>query len=153
MGSMSRSDGTIPQSPTRAAGFASPDGVNHPPQSPTNRFYGSNGASPISDAATGPISPGSEFSQGKPYGQTYEQPSGSPHRLRGAARRNSGTKRICAKCGGTLTGQFVRALDNTYHLECFTCHVSILVPPRVLLKLTSILGMWKNRGLEILPCS
>ncbi|KAG9961405.1 GTPase-activating protein-like protein of the rho/rac family, partial [Aureobasidium melanogenum] len=32
------------------------------------------------------------------------------------------SNRICAKCGGHLTGQFVRALGGTYHLECFTCH-------------------------------
>lgn len=33
------------------------------------------------------------------------------------------TGKICAKCGDGLTGQFVRALGGTYHLECFTCHV------------------------------
>jgi LIM domain len=38
-------------------------------------------------------------------------------------RRPSGS-RVCAKCGNSLSGQFVRALDATYHLECFTCHVS-----------------------------
>ncbi|THX96957.1 GTPase-activating protein-like protein of the rho/rac family [Aureobasidium pullulans] len=32
------------------------------------------------------------------------------------------SNRMCAKCGGHLTGQFVRALGGTYHLECFTCH-------------------------------
>lgn len=31
--------------------------------------------------------------------------------------------KICGKCGDGLTGQFVRALGDTYHLECFTCHV------------------------------
>ncbi|KAF1842826.1 rho-type GTPase-activating protein-like protein [Cucurbitaria berberidis CBS 394.84] len=30
--------------------------------------------------------------------------------------------KICGKCGEGLTGQFVRALGDTYHLECFTCH-------------------------------
>jgi hypothetical protein len=39
-------------------------------------------------------------------------------------RRPSGT-RICGKCGEPLAGQFVRALDNTFHLDCFTCHVSL----------------------------
>jgi hypothetical protein len=38
-------------------------------------------------------------------------------------RRPSGVK-LCAKCNQPLSGQFVRALENTYHLECFTCHVS-----------------------------
>lgn len=35
------------------------------------------------------------------------------------------TGKICGKCGEGLTGQFVRALGDTYHLECFTCHVSL----------------------------
>ncbi|PVH91617.1 rho-type GTPase-activating protein-like protein [Periconia macrospinosa] len=30
--------------------------------------------------------------------------------------------KTCGKCGEGLTGQFVRALGDTYHLECFTCH-------------------------------
>lgn len=34
-----------------------------------------------------------------------------------------GRSKICGKCGEGLTGQFVRALGDTYHLECFTCHV------------------------------
>ncbi|OCK88488.1 rho-type GTPase-activating protein-like protein [Cenococcum geophilum 1.58] len=37
------------------------------------------------------------------------------------SRRPSGS-RMCGKCGESLTGQFVRALGDTYHLECFTCH-------------------------------
>lgn len=36
------------------------------------------------------------------------------------------TGKICGKCGEGLTGQFVRALGGTYHLECFTCYVCIL---------------------------
>jgi hypothetical protein len=48
-------------------------------------------------------------------------------RPRGANRKHSGVKeqRMCGKCGTHLTGQFVRALGGTFHLECFTCHVSI----------------------------
>jgi len=48
-------------------------------------------------------------------------------RTRGGSRRPSGTakeQRMCGKCGTHLTGQFVRALGGTFHLECFTCHVS-----------------------------
>lgn len=40
-------------------------------------------------------------------------------------RKTSGQQRICGKCEKHLTGQFVRALGGTYHLECFTCHVRI----------------------------
>nr|OQO32000.1 hypothetical protein B0A51_00799 [Rachicladosporium sp. CCFEE 5018] len=41
------------------------------------------------------------------------------------SRRPSGSgreQRVCGKCQNHLTGQFVRALGDTYHLECFTCH-------------------------------
>lgn len=39
------------------------------------------------------------------------------------APRPKKSGKICGKCGESLTGQFVRALGDTYHLECFTCHV------------------------------
>lgn len=39
-------------------------------------------------------------------------------------RSASGQMRICKKCGEPLTGQFVRALDGTFHLDCFKCRVS-----------------------------
>lgn len=38
-------------------------------------------------------------------------------------RTASGQLRTCKKCGETLTGQFVRALDGTFHLDCFKCRV------------------------------
>lgn len=38
-------------------------------------------------------------------------------------RQASGGQRICKKCGEPLTGQFVRALDGTFHLDCFKCRV------------------------------
>ena len=34
------------------------------------------------------------------------------------------SQRICQKCGIPLTGQFVRALGGTFHLDCFNCRVS-----------------------------
>lgn len=39
-------------------------------------------------------------------------------------RTASGQLRICKKCGEALTGQFVRALGGTFHLDCFRCRVS-----------------------------
>ena len=33
------------------------------------------------------------------------------------------SQRTCKKCGEQLTGQFVRALDGTFHLDCFRCQV------------------------------
>jgi len=41
-------------------------------------------------------------------------------------RTASGQLRMCKKCGEPLTGQFVRALGGTFHLECFRCRVCIL---------------------------
>ncbi|CCC04982.1 hypothetical protein SMACR_04349 [Sordaria macrospora] len=37
------------------------------------------------------------------------------------SRTASGQVRVCKKCGEPLTGQFVRALDGTFHLDCFKC--------------------------------
>ncbi|TVY87304.1 Rho-type GTPase-activating protein, partial [Lachnellula willkommii] len=36
-------------------------------------------------------------------------------------RTASGQLRMCKKCGEPLTGQFVRALEATFHLDCFRC--------------------------------
>ena len=36
----------------------------------------------------------------------------------------NGNLRMCMKCNEPLTGQFVRALGATFHLECFKCQVS-----------------------------
>lgn len=50
------------------------------------------------------------------------RPSGERERSRGRGGRTaSGHLRVCAKCGESLTGQFVRALEGTYHLDCFKC--------------------------------
>ncbi|ERT02888.1 hypothetical protein HMPREF1624_01191 [Sporothrix schenckii ATCC 58251] len=43
------------------------------------------------------------------------------HSQQGSSRTASGQVRICKKCGEQLTGQFVRALDGTFHLDCFRC--------------------------------
>ena len=46
-------------------------------------------------------------------------------KAKAVGRRPSG-QRTCGKCQQHLAGQFVRALGDTYHLECFTCHVGAL---------------------------
>ncbi len=43
------------------------------------------------------------------------------------SQASTATTRVCQKCGELLTGQFVRALDGTFHLQCFKCRVSALV--------------------------
>jgi hypothetical protein len=56
----------------------------------------------------------------------YHKTSGERNRSRTRSSRTaSGQVRICKKCGEPLTGQFVRALGGTYHLDCFRCRVCI----------------------------
>lgn len=83
---------------------------------------------------------------GAPYGNQHGRPPGSPalsaadrdfdaeSRRSGERNRSrprngravSGQVRSCRKCGEPLTGQFVRALDGTFHLDCFKCRVRTL---------------------------
>lgn len=48
-----------------------------------------------------------------------QQPSST-----GLTPKRSGSTTYCAKCGQTVHGQFVRALHQVYHLDCFRCKVS-----------------------------
>jgi hypothetical protein len=58
-------------------------------------------------------------------GNGRERTSGERNRSRNRSGRTaSGQLRICKKCGEPLTGQFVRALGGTFHLDCFRCRVS-----------------------------
>ena len=71
---------------------------------------------------------------------------------REGSRRPSGQQRVCGKCGRGLTGQFVRALGDTYHLECFTCHVrSNTLPRDGAHDVDNVIGLRQNRRIEILP--
>ena len=76
-----------------------------------------------------------------------------PRQRKEPKRRPSGQQRMCGKCQQYLTGQFVRALGDTYHLECFTCHVSLHsrhVDSRSS-TLTVFAGLRQDRCLEVLP--
>jgi len=55
-------------------------------------------------------------------GRKRSQGNGSGN-SRSRSRTNSRGKssRTCKKCGEPLTGQFVRALGGTFHLDCFRC--------------------------------
>ena len=54
---------------------------------------------------------------------TQDMPLRERSRTNGAAGGKSHTVRLCQKCNEPLTGQFVRALGGTFHLECFKCRV------------------------------
>lgn len=59
----------------------------------------------------------------RPSVEATNESGNSKERSKSNGRRPSGQQRSCGKCQMHLTGQFVRALGDTYHLECFTCHV------------------------------
>lgn len=70
-----------------------------------------------------PNSPAAQGGNGEPDLELRQ--SGERNRSRPRqARTASGQVRVCKKCGEPLTGQFVRALDGTFHLDCFKCRVS-----------------------------
>ena len=67
---------------------------------------------------------------GRNRGTTNELPvrersrnNGTP----GAGKPSHNSPRVCKKCNENLTGQFVRALGGTFHLDCFRCRVGLLV--------------------------
>lgn len=88
-----------PYRPPRANGVASRDG-RRPSLSPS--------------AGAGDRSWDVEGGDGRPSQERNRSRTGNN-------RAPSGGQRICKKCGEPLTGQFVRALDGTFHLDCFKC--------------------------------
>jgi len=79
-----------------------------------NGGHGNQGARP-------PVSPALSAENTDTESRRSGERNGS--RPRGS-RSASGQVRTCKKCGEPLTGQFVRALDGTFHLDCFKCRVS-----------------------------
>lgn len=58
-----------------------------------------------------------------------------PVREKPRVNPNVGSKpsqRICMSCSQPLTGQFVRAIGGTFHLECFRCRVLLILPHNLL---------------------
>jgi hypothetical protein len=79
--------------------------------------------------------------RGREYSDLNDR-DGSRPAARGLTKSPGSTPRICKKCNEPLTGQFVRALGGTFHLECFKCNVSsfetALVPENLLCAFTDI---------------
>ncbi|KAL9130741.1 MAG: hypothetical protein Q9217_001137 [Psora testacea] len=116
-------------------------GGNHRQQNygnpqPSNRAYSgrANGFGPAdiprqrdgsSAGATTQVSHGGllqndDVRNGQDRNHTQNLPTRERSRTNGASNGKSGL-RVCKKCDQSLTGQFVRALGGTYHLECFLC--------------------------------
>lgn len=84
-----------------------------------------------STRTAGPVTPVEDGRSGRGLGPDqagYHRERSAPRdRSRVNGRQNKspgGSSRLCQKCGEPLTGQFVRALGGTFHLECFKCEVS-----------------------------
>ncbi|KAL2262853.1 hypothetical protein VTK26DRAFT_9240 [Humicola hyalothermophila] len=85
-------------------------GLNLPPTRPR----GGNGNQSERLPASPSLSAGDTDTESRRSGErNRSKPRGS--------RSASGQVRTCKKCGEALTGQFVRALDGTFHLDCFKC--------------------------------
>ncbi|KAI5370302.1 Putative Rho GTPase activation protein [Septoria linicola] len=95
------------------------------PQLPQNASPPTNGQSELSlrphdQSAVVGLAPASQDRSRTSLDRQHDH--GSKERSKSSGRRPSGQQRMCGKCQRHLTGQFVRALGDTYHLECFTCH-------------------------------
>lgn len=75
--------------------------------------------SPNGSSAHSPV----DGRNGRSKDLTHDLPVRERSRTNGASGGKSHTLRLCQKCGEPLTGQFVRALGGTFHLECFKCRV------------------------------
>ena len=100
------------------------DSLIPPFDSPTTRTGGNH--SPLSPLSPEDPRPGRGLEPEQPgyrdrsNARDRSRPNGWSH------NKSPGSSRICQKCNEPLTGQFVRALGGTFHLECFKCEVSRL---------------------------
>ncbi|KAL5357418.1 hypothetical protein BJX96DRAFT_11855 [Aspergillus floccosus] len=104
----------------------SPADSNVPFDSPRAISAGRNGStnspidggySPVTPVTRDPTTPHDQLGYwDRSAPRDNSRSNGRPH-----TKSPGSTSRICKKCGDPLTGQFVRALSATYHLECFKC--------------------------------
>ncbi|EXJ57013.1 hypothetical protein A1O7_07357 [Cladophialophora yegresii CBS 114405] len=90
---------------------------NYNPPNPTNGNANSN----VNDApyeSDGRYSSDSRTGRKRSLGGPNER---SRSRTNGSNGKSDSRVRQCKKCGEALTGQFVRALGGTFHLDCFKC--------------------------------
>ena len=62
-------------------------------------------------------------------------------------------QRTCWKCGQQLSGQFVRAIGGTFHLECFKCQVTFHTGSMSIVVALTFFhpGLWTSRRIQVLP--
>lgn len=112
----SPADSNVPFDSPRAL---SAGGRNGSANSPIDGGY-----SPVTPVTRDPTTPHDQLGYwDRPAPRENSRSNGRSH-----TKSPGSTTRICKKCGDPLTGQFVRALSATYHLECFKCEVSLQSP-------------------------
>ncbi|EED13239.1 Rho GTPase activator (Lrg11), putative [Talaromyces stipitatus ATCC 10500] len=80
------------------------------------------GGTPLSIAAPAPTyQPDNRVGRNPPESEERHE-SDEQRDISTPRERSRPSRRTCKKCGEPLTGQFVRALNGTFHLECFKCH-------------------------------
>lgn len=75
--------------------------------------------------ATSPSGSASERNRSREGGPGKRSGERNRSRTKPNGRTASGQLRLCKKCNEPLTGQFVRALEGTFHLDCFRCRVRV----------------------------
>ncbi|MBW0502961.1 hypothetical protein O181_042676 [Austropuccinia psidii MF-1] len=73
---------------------------------------------PSPDSSTGPLTP---TAPSPTNSHSISKMTNSTTTSNGSNHTNSTPRQPCAKCGQSMTGQFVRALGTVYHLDCFRC--------------------------------
>lgn len=71
------------------------------------------------------ISPTPEKQEANEEIRVNKDPLPAPDRqptMSGRSKTKKKSRKVCQKCGLEITGQFVRALQSAYHVDCFTCH-------------------------------
>lgn len=93
------------------------DSLIPPFDSPSTRTAGNH--SPLSPEDRSPrgLEPDQPGFRDRSNVRDRSRANGRPH------NKSPGSSRVCQKCNEPLTGQFVRALGGTFHLECFKCEV------------------------------
>lgn len=114
-------EGFISNAPTT---FPANNGYTTQDAQPSRSKYGSPAAGESNDS-THTMPADNRTGREKEY--TRNVPIRERSRTNGSAggKTSTGTLRLCKKCNEPLTGQFVRALGGTFHLECFKCRVSL----------------------------
>ena len=125
----------------KAGGYGAQDTSRQELTSSTNQTVNTAGSRGQQQRPGGNVHSGGEMSQGNIAAGSHNtgggrEPEGSrdlairekqQSRPSGGGGGKPSSQRICMKCNQPLTGQFVRAIGGTFHLECFKCQVPTLI--------------------------